>query len=72
MKTEQIEDGNLTYDDSPEAKDRVFNIMLNAFKKLGQFEPEVLGQADEVYIEAPIIMGDCAVDGFRFKVDYED
>lgn len=72
MKTHQLEYSTLHYDDSPEAKERVFQIMLAAFLKLGHFNGESLGQSDKTYEIAPEILTECAEDGFKFRNQYED
>jgi hypothetical protein len=72
MKTEPIEYGTLTYDDSQEAKERIFELCLKAFKKLGHFNGESLCQSDNTYIEAPDILTRIAEKGFRFKTKYTE
>jgi hypothetical protein len=71
MKTEKLKFSTLAYDDSQEAKDRVFEIMLKAFMKLGHFTGESLGQSDSTYEEAPDILAECAEDGFKFDQKWE-
>lgn len=66
MKTEDLPDYTLTFDDSPEAKDRVYEIMLKWFKKLRHYSGESLGQSDETYVLAPDILAEVAEEGFKF------
>jgi len=72
MQTITTTDRTITFDDSPEAKDRVFDLMLDFFKQVDMFSGECLGQSDETYIEAPNILSEVAEDGFKFKVEYSD
>lgn len=68
----EFEDCTVCYDDSLEAKERVFQIVLDWFKEVKMFSPEVLGQCDTTYIEAPNLVGALAEDGFKFKEIYKD
>jgi hypothetical protein len=70
MKTETIDGIELTYDDSPEAKERVFQIMLEEFKKLRQFCGEGIHQSDRTYEAAPEILTRIAEEGFQFNAEY--
>lgn len=70
FKNEYEED--VLFDDSQEAKDRVYDIMLKFFKKVNMFSGESLSQSDETYIEAPEVLGEVAEEGFKFEVKYND
>lgn len=72
MKTITTQDRTITFDDSPEAKDRIFNLMLDFFKRVDMFSGECLTQSDETYIEAPNILAEVAENGFKFEVEYKD
>lgn len=72
MPTITDQDRTITFDDSPEAKDRIFNMMLDFFKKVDMFNGESLGQSDEICIEAPNILSEVAENGFRFEVEYKE
>lgn len=74
MSREQFEDEDVivTYDASPEAKERVFQIALKAFKKLEHYHGESICQSDNTYVEAPGILTDIAEKGFKFKTKWKE
>lgn len=72
MKTETHEDFTLFYDDSPEAKERVFQIALKWFKKLDHFNGESLQQCDNTHVEAPQMLTELAEEGFCFVKDWNE
>lgn len=73
MKTEDAQDYTLTYDDSPEAKERVYDIMLKHFRELRAFNGDSIGGGnDEVYITAPDILTECAEKGFQFNQKWKE
>ncbi len=73
MTTEDHKDYILTYDDSAEAKERVYQIMLAFFKKIEAFHPDSIGGGnDEVYIQAPDLMCKVATKGFKFKAKWKE
>ena len=72
MNVEQHEYFTLTYDDSQEAKDRLFAIMLKWFKKLNHYCGDSLNQSDSTYVEAPNILTEAAEEAFRFEKKYND
>lgn len=69
---EEHEDYSLEYDDSPEAKERVYQIALKWFKEQEMFNGESLGQSDETYISGPSMMIELAEDGFKFQHTYHE
>lgn len=60
------------FDDSLEAKQRVFDIALKWFKKLDNYSGESLAQSDSTYEFAPEILAEIAEDGFKFKEKWKD
>lgn len=72
MKTEEHEDCQLTYDDSPEAHKRIYDMMLKWFKEMGRFSGDSIHQSDECDIQAPYILTDVAEEGFRFETTYPE
>lgn len=69
MKTEKLDEITLTYDDSPEAKERIFQMALAWFKEQGHFNGESLQQCDSTFVEGPTLLTNIAEKGFKF--DYE-
>lgn len=58
----------LSYDDSQDAKDKLFNTMFEWFKKHEMFSGESLAQSDETYIYAPELLGTVAEECFKFNM----
>jgi hypothetical protein len=72
MTTEETPDYTLTFDDSQEAKDRIYNIMLAWFKKRGHFTGESIQQSDSTYEDAPNLLEDVAENGFKFNQEWKE
>lgn len=72
MMTEKIDDYTLTYDDSPEAKDRLYDACLEWFKAQEAFSGESIAQRDNPVIEAPWLLCKVAEEIFQFKQVYDD
>lgn len=72
MASEKLEDATLEYDDSPEAKERVFRIALKWFKKLESFSGECLAQKDDTYVYAAEMLAEIAEEGFKFDHTYDE
>ena len=72
MKTVEFTEYSLTYDDSQEAKERIFNLALEWFKKHEMYRGEVLGQSDTTYIEGPELLYDLAEKGFQFSEEWKE
>ncbi|MCV5968690.1 hypothetical protein, partial [Lactococcus petauri] len=70
--TIETDDHKLTFDDSPEAKERIFKIALDWFKKTELYSGEALGQSDTTYVEAPDLLAAIAEEGFCFKAEWKD
>ncbi len=72
MTTEETKDYKLTFDDSPEAKQRVYDIMLAWFRESRHFTGESLAQSDDTYIDALELLTAVAEEGFKFKQKWND
>lgn len=72
MTTITKPDYTVTYDDSQEAKDRIFQIALAWFNKVEMYSGESLGQSDTTYVEAPDLLAELAEEGFRFGHKWND
>lgn len=72
MKTEQHEDYTLTYDDSTEAKERIYEIALKWFKQVKAFNGESIFQRDTPQIKAPELAAKMAEKGFKFKRKWKE
>ena len=62
----------VTYDDSEQAKQSVFDAVLAFFFKHEQFSGEGIQQCDEPITEAPNLLSDIADDILKMDVDYGD
>jgi len=72
-KTIQTEDYKVTYEDTPEVRDAVFERVMKYFKEYECFAGEVIHQSDDPLIYAPNVMSDIADDIIKFKwEDLED
>lgn len=72
MKTIYAKDYTLTYDDSQDAKDRVFERMLKFFVESELFNGESLQQCDTTHIEGPEVLSDVAEEGFKFQTEWKE
>ncbi len=72
MKTITIYDGDatLSYLDTAEVKEQLFNKMLEFFKQHEIYSGEGVCQSDEVIIDAPNLLGDIADEIFKFEVTH--
>jgi hypothetical protein len=59
--------GIVTFEDTPEARDRVWNIALDWFKTLERWSGESICQSDDGWAESPHLAGKLADKGFKFK-----
>lgn len=64
--------GTVTFEDSPEARERVWNIALEWFKKLDMWSGESIIQCDDGWTESPQLAAKLADKGFRFEERGED
>jgi hypothetical protein len=72
MKTLKFDDYTVTFDDSEEAKQKVFDLLFQWYKDMEMFSAECIGQSDETYITAPDLLGEIAEEGFKFEVEWEE
>lgn len=72
MKTEDHKEYTLAYDDSPEAKERVWQLLLDWFKKNELYNGESLQQRDVTWEEAPVLLTEIAETGFRFDANWKE
>ena len=70
MKTEQFTDFSLTYDDSPEAKERAWQALLAFYKSQESFAGECIMQRDQPQIDGLTLLCDIADDIFQFEQAY--
>lgn len=71
MKLE-LDDFNVTYDDTPEVHKAVFEIVMEYFKDHEAFIGEVIVQDDNCIIDAPSVMARIADKIIKFKVDNKE
>lgn len=67
----KTKDFTLVLDDTPEARDKVFNAVLKFFLKQESFNGESIVQNDYVQIEAPEFLAELA-EIFQFKVEWNE
>lgn len=67
MKTEEYDDFTLIFDDSPEAKERIYEMCLNSFRKIRRFSGESVAQCDAGNIEGVELFCALADEGFKFE-----
>lgn len=72
MKTLKFDDYTVTFDDSEDAKQKVFDLLFQWYKSTEMFSAESIGQSDETYIAAPDLLGEIAEEGFKFDVKWEE
>ena len=61
----------ITYDDSLEAKELLYEIILNYFKSHDMFISEGVFQDDDTQLDAPALLCDLIDDVFKFKYENE-
>ena len=71
MKTEQLQDHTLTYDDSPKARRALFNACLEWFKEQQTYCGDSVFQSDACQIDGPQFLASLADDIFKFEANYE-
>lgn len=72
MTTIQVDDLFVSYEDTLEMRDEVFNRVLNFYVEHQCFFGEVLMQADNPQIEAPNFLAEMLDEVFMFEVEYKD
>lgn len=66
------ERGTVTFDDSREVRDKVFDALIeNFYMRFCSFHGESIMQGDEPQIHAPEVLADIADEILKFDVRYE-
>lgn len=69
-RTIEKEEIRITFDETEELKQAVYDRVLKFFVDMESFCGESIMQSDDPIIEAPIVMSDIADDLFKFDVEY--
>lgn len=62
----------LSFDNSQEAKERIFDMLLAFFEEHEAYSGESICQSDSPQIEAPNLLSDIAEKGFKFKTVWKE
>ena len=62
----------VTFEDTPEMHKKVFDRLIEFFKKHESFRGESVMQCDNPQIEAPGVLADIADDIIKFEVAYKE
>jgi hypothetical protein len=68
----EVKDYMVEYEDIPEMHKKVFDAVLNYFKKHHAFHGEVIMQCDNTIIDAPNVLSNIADNIMKFKVTYKE
>lgn len=68
----ETEDAFVTYEETEEIKDTVFDFLISFFRKYEFFNGETLYQCDEGQIESPSVLAELLDNVFKFDVNYKD
>lgn len=71
MKTIETDDAIVTFDDSQETKEKVFQKLLEFFTKHGVYTEEALYQCDAPHNESPEMLADIASE-MKFQIKWKD
>ncbi len=71
MTTVETHESIVQYDDSQQAKERVFAIVLKHFLDTEHFTGEQIAQCDATYERAPDLLADLADNGFKFQAKWK-
>lgn len=72
LVTIEESDRTITFEDTPEVRNAVFERVLAYYKKHGVFHGESIHQMDNPIIDAPSVLSDIADDIIKFDVTYKD
>ena len=72
IKRKKIDGAIVTYKDSYEIREAVFEKVLAWFLRVGSFSGECIMQSDKPQIEAPELLIELADDVFEFDVTYNE
>lgn len=67
MTTIEHEDSIIQYDETPELKEKVYQAVLEYYKKHQSYAGEVIMQSDDCQIDAPSVLAEIADEIFKFK-----
>lgn len=68
-KTLKFSDHTVTYEDSPEIRDAVFERVMQYFNEYNCYAGEIIHQSDDPIIYAPNVLSDIADDILKFKME---
>lgn len=71
-KTLKFDDHTVTYKDTKEIRDLVFERVMAFFIEHNSFNGESIYQCDGPLIDAPSVLSDIAEDIIKFKTKYKD
>jgi hypothetical protein len=66
----KVNDYEVSYEETDEIKQAVFDRVMKYFNKHQAFHGEVIMQMDDPIIDAPNVLADIADDIIKFKVEY--
>ena len=72
IRTIKRNDVTITFEETEELKQQVYDQVLNFFLEVDAFCGETIMQSDTPQIEAPVFLSDIADDIFKFDVEYDD
>lgn len=72
MITERMDGFTLTYNDSQEAKNRIFDEVVNWCKKYRSYSGESIMQRDDPQIFAPVLIARLADEILKFDQHWDD
>jgi len=62
----------VSYEETPELKDKVFERVMQFFNTVGHYSGESLMQSDDVYEVGPEVLSDLADDIIGFEVKWKE
>ena len=68
----ETQSAKVQFDDSPEAKEKAFQLLLQYFQKHEAFNGECICQMDNPQIDAPIVLSRIAEDAFKFRLIWKE
>ena len=71
MKIIKTDNFILTYSDNQEIKNKVFDAIIDWCKKYVLFDSKSIMQADNAWIEAPILLSNIAENIIKFNIEWK-